>query len=93
MDIEYATTGIQPEVSFIMQLMDEDADRSSSSESENSDRYVGEGSDTEEPRVRVQREHMQKRASVDKKRHGIDRSVRYMRDHDVQVREIEWSKN
>lgn len=42
MDIEYATTGIQPEVSFIMQLMDEDADKSESSSDEDSGKYVGE---------------------------------------------------
>jgi predicted transcriptional regulator len=42
MDIEYATTGIQPEVSFIMQLMDEDADKSStSSDEDGSGEYTG----------------------------------------------------
>lgn len=41
MDIEYETTGIQPEVSFIMQLMDEDADKSSASSDESSGEYTG----------------------------------------------------
>jgi predicted transcriptional regulator len=42
MDIEYTTTGIQPEVSFIMQMMEEDADKSStSSDEDGSGEYTG----------------------------------------------------
>lgn len=88
MDIEYSTTGIQPEVSFIMQLLEEDADKSSSDE--DADDYIGEASEIEgeetRPRARLQRDHMHKRSSPDKKRKG--ESIRYMRDQDSQVKRI-----
>jgi hypothetical protein len=84
MDIEYATTGIQPEVSFIMQLIEEDADKSSSEEE--SDDYVGEATDIEgeesRPRVRLQRDQLHKRSSPEKTK---KRDIRCMVDHDSQT--------